>query len=1395
MESETSDTTDSISADLISNVFNKLQDHKPSYLNEFEFSIFQYFGSMAFMWHSVAKFGSTFTTLVIIQYYTVMALTAATFEYNQYGKNSDIMKIMLFFVTFNFGDFKEIPSCTFFLILDCLSFLSILAFVCGWVMTLMKKHIKHYLLFTFYFVGLCFSSIIGFAEANYASKIIAKLITGKIHTYYFQAIYCFISFICHYAIQMFASCTLYQSVFFFYGSFAQFNGMNFVMLQYSTFNIILMVYNFCAETMSDKNLQIVISFIYIVFGLIMLKNGLSTIGFDNFLTYTARTFGCILIMDGMFGFLQLTHFIVDSHLILFVLLWGTVVLWLIFSFDDARKAVNLGQFFKTSNFEKFEVKNDLEYMLFIQIGFREAKASILNGDFIKWGLKKKRADWVYFGLFKFSTILLNTPCYEKDVKAHIDRVPIKTMTQKYILYEHFLTRNYQNTGDVPKDHHSAIAELEGRIAQFQSINQSFAKKISADSDTNFLLLDALGSMRGLISASVKKTKELYPNSPEVLNVYASYKSKIDGDQEAAIKWTNQADRLLSKEIIYANFQHTHCLDLFPKVQTKLLATATFVNPISKAKNISNSRSNYLPISKTVNDSYKALDIFNSRKNILQIVVNLIFFLTFISILVDYFLTYSNSYAIKKRFIRSFNYNSNMSNVIDSISSWLHMPIDMISRNKIRNVTIAQKRAKEYRTNVNNFNDMYKMLEFKTETLQFSSYYSWMTENLFNITSRSGCQIIHDTFFIYLTRFFTMFNNVFPEGITDGFYESEVTPAFVELFQESNYFLTLAIHKARNSTLAYMNEKIRGNHVSLYSSTIFVIVMCIIMMVLPIILHLELKVLTSLFPQNSLKDLSLLRTFLSQYFHSSKFFVAVYDLLIVLIIVISVANIEIVSKIYNNFLQVSLKKLEGIANDELHLNYLSTSLVSLLLSHHTFDILSNPTILSQNLLQSIKFFTSKGKSFDTISYSRINQYSYEFLLNAFHQVKNEKISYNFSQTWSMISNFERNLLPIIIEDINETYTYLFENLRAADVNSFTSIEISSFIIFGILLALFVILNRMKAAIPVIIQMLTYLPENYIATSDKFDILFQNRGQLSHPSETVEKSVLDYVNMPCAIIDLNDDIIITNRVWFNYFDVPINFTIGLPLSQFIVEGKTKYTITEVSHDYRLVVITQLKEDVEFAIKFKSLKHKLRSLQTMMIPKRFVGRRKPGVERLGFIMVAGIIFTPENIEEVNPEEWIEGVKLFENMLNLKCQETGDYDILKNNGRELMVLFGVNEETKPDYLLMSGMFTLVDILRWSIEYNWRGGGINISITVTVSDETEFVFRREKATVMEMFGPAFEKQMLLREKLELNSIVCCAETEKQLRKHKFGFLLDQVDENAYIFNIGNNNHELPQYQ
>ena len=191
-----------------------------------------------------------------------------------------------------------------------------------------------------------------------------------------------------------------------------------------------------------------------------------------------------------------------------------------------------------------------------------------------------------------------------------------------------------------------------------------------------------------------------------------------------------------------------------------------------------------------------------------------------------------------------------------------------------------------------------------------------------------------------------------------------------------------------------------------------------------------------------------------------------------------------------------------------------------------------------------------------------------------------------------------------------------------------------------------------------------------------------------------------------------------------------------------------------------MSEIKEEADAKVELKNTKRDLRLIKSVSIPKRFLDVTE-GTMEVGFLVVAKITLIPASKEDISPEVWASDATQMEQWLTERCQvwSNGNYDILYQSFREITIMFGINEKNLPNLLVLSAMNIAVDLLRWAIEWDWSSGSMNACITISCGKPNKFIFTHNQFTSMESFGPPFEKQMRLRESMELNSIVVCDET------------------------------------
>lgn len=1378
----TSESTDTFSADSIASIFAPMSDYKPSNLTSIEYMLFKYFWCMASSFPNIEIFAAMCLLFIYIQFFAMCCIVSITQEIMIYGKLEECLQFLYFMINLRTYSGEEPPSATFFMVFDFFSFMFSAIVIYGFVQIYKKSYLNAKKSSILFIVGVMFTNIFLYIEANYSADLLSKILTGTIHNLYFQAIFMIVSFIFHFVVNIFAAKTIYTSIFFFSGRYAHFShGANLVLSQILSFVSIIWIYYLTRSIMPLKDTMITMCIMYAIFGVTILYTSLNVVGIHRFVTVSSGVLGCLLIMAAVLGVFQVIHYITSTHLIVFILAWVSVILVVVFTIMDIKRAKYFLKQLKSTNFDMYDIRNERDFLYFIQVGFSEAEDVILDGSFISWGLKKQHEHWVYFGILKFSNLLLKEPKYVKDLFKQISKTVHKTFSQKYSIYEYYMLRNVKNTGDVQPQHHLTLSELEAKIAQYQHLNKAFANKISKDTATDFLMADSLGKMKDRIKSSMKTAKFIYPNSPEVIYLYSIYKGNIRGKTAAQKRLASLAERVKNREILFANFSHNSSLNLFPKVQEKILGNRIHLASSQYDRQKSISSFNIEPTTKTY-QNIQAVSIFQSRKKILLNFVNFMFFILFIMILLGYvfFFTITDKFKEKSTFITDIN--DNFSNVIYSASMWMYLPLLILPDNQVNLIPSTTQRVEKYNKVLGSYKICYKTANIKCQG--FLKKFHWMSENMFNITASPGSKVIHEDLLIYTAHFSTLYSGIFLEN-SSYFPDSPAALSYENLLQSFFSSIIIAIQHTQRSGIEYLSWFTEKHSPKFFAPAIPIMIVCFMIILLPILIWREFKKLIALFPKQEMKEYSLFKAFLSRFFHPFSYYVLMNFVIASIMIIIAIIIPVCILEDYQFFFENLMSNISSLSNDNLQMVHVSNSIISLLLSRPQFENVVNRSILEDNIYESIKFFTNGTHMYEHVYYSRVTQTSYEFVLRILNQFTDHAINFSFTDTSEMINIFEtttsiqvRNNIRKVIKDVR--------NLLVATDSNVASID--QMLTFLLIIFYFILISNfhyIKQSIPVLIKLISYLPDNFISNSEEINRIFQESGQISQAFSRT--NMLDLLNKPAVIIDRNGNIIMANRLWFDYFKSTLPETVGFPIVHFAALNDPMIVVQELNELARIVMVDEIKEEVLLNSKLQKIQSKVSEQRSIIMPKRFINNKKATSEHTGFNICASLTIIPISDEDLNPDEWISDVKDFETMIRNHCNFLKDVDILKSTGRDILLIFGANELSDPRILILEAMILVFDAMRLAIESNWRTSGMNVSAIVTTGLDADFIFHKDKSSLVDITGYAFEKQMILREKCELNSIVFCKQTETFLRRFKCGFHGDQIDDNTFIISLDSN--------
>lgn len=1378
---DTSETTDTLSADLLSTVFISLPDYRPKIFSPYEYGVFKYFWFLISGFQQVTGVTLIYLGIYFIQLFAIVCLVSITYE----QQNEEFMKSFQFFyifLNFRMYDGRELPTTSFFLVYDMISFLTVLLFFYGFFMAYNKKFIGKHLRQIFVIFASDSAALLLNIDANYSSRLVCGIIAGKFAQHYFQAVFITLLFIAHLFIVVLASHTLYTSVYFLSGRFTLFNNANLILHSMVTFSIISYVYNLSATLMDYKNVSILMCIMNGLFGLALFHKSLKGIGMLNILNRICGTYSWTMMLACLLGALQIHGLIKSSEVVIFCIMIGFMVFFILFSVAYHFNSVSI--------FKRLDSPGELsdkDFMLFVQAGFKEGKESVINGDFIVQGLEKQREPWVYFGLIKFAGLLIKEPPYIETLLKNIQQDDKWTLTEKYILFEYIMNKNLKNTGDVPDDMRLVLNELEARIAQFQQVNISFSKKITENDSENFLLVEALATMKDLLFHRMMITKLIFPNSPEVLQLFSIYKSSIEGKDNSARKWKEIAESIQKGKVPFDDFTFIHALNLLPKARSKVLCQAQFekIN-LSSSSSFSNPQLNVKSsfVTKSKNDSKQTINVFNSRKSVLMISITIIFCLTFVAIIIDYSMRYYISHQIREQYLNVISFNTNFTEVIRCGIKWLYLPIEILATSNYSLIPLANQRAVEFEKARIDWS-----LSFKRSILhssnKFNETFIWMKVADISVRSFTPETSFPVDIRMFLTRFIPLYSSIV-DDIEHGYKPSEIN-SFLCLTQCSTKYILRAIMQTQVSSNEYLNYSANRAHPSHYLPPICIFVMLIPLAILPYLIKKEIKTLTKLFPKNEHKDRTLLVSFLKQTFNTSITINTIYYVLLIVFFAISVSIVELVRYMFTTSAHVLETIIDNNTNDLLRLMHWSNSLWSLYMTLLTQYEYVDIKMIKENLEKTISFFGNGTRHPQNVYYSRVRKACYEFLLGVLHQYTNQTIEFNLNETLAMKNLFEHKMMPRMEKLLDNSIELLHDHVEQMDLSMLTTVEIFSFVNILVFVLIAVVFNRLKRSIPALMNLVKYLPETYIANSEQFLQLYQNSSQFSQTHfEFKRTTILDLLTRPCALVDESSIVISTNRMWLSYFDSPLEYTIGHQVNQFTFGKERNITTIDLDDNQKLIIINELKHEAEMRIKLSRMQDRMQVLKSTSIPKRFWHISTTVTERTGFIVFCTLIYSPNFDNDLSPDEWIEDIKTFEKWIESRCSDQ-DVDILRITSRDTVLVFGLNENLSPKDLVLQAMTTMIEIQRLAAEIDWPARGINIFATISCGDFCDFVFIHDKITSLFIFGPAVEKTIDLKEKIELNSIIICKQTMQILQSLKCGFNAEPIDDISYIFSIQSN--------
>lgn len=1374
-ESRSSGSSESLSTELVAKLFNALPDEKPDELPEIEFCLFRLFTQLAAYSREFSLFAIFFFAFSWIQTFACICIIGISL--NIQDESPDFATKVFYFCLHLRPYGTNMLSIPFLIIINIICIFCILLFLT--LLYLMHKRV--YIPFRYRSIIIPFlvdiPRILTITLTMNVSELVFNLISKDSNYNYAQAavmgVYLFLLF----CILFPCSNTMYSSIFYYSGLFQSTASPIF----FHCSNIFLLfTYTVTHSILKESDANYLTASCLILFAvtilLMCLGNFFISISYITFLL----SHSIIQLISGIISIFEIKKSITDYariYLINFYLYIICVVFVYIVLQLVRRKYKK--RFVKAANekdFTKLGKITDLMLLNYLYFGVQECHECVEDNSFLDYAFHEKtRPIWVMFRIYHMLSLIHKAPSKFDELKIQIHQNRQISQRQRYMLFEIEHLNGLRTRTQVPSEVESKMSEFEARLSQYQQLRINFMTEIAHNKEIAFIYLNALSVMKNnMLTNYACSLIERYPNSPEVLRLYAQYLSIVCQNSVGCSRWTTIADDIQKRVIDYADYTHVNILSRHPRIQLSMLAHKAS-NPVVSMFRPRQPSIMFFP---TLNESNNKLNLFGNAPNnqfsakksyadIFDILFAVIFGIFLFAFIICAFV-----YAKEEDddIFGCIQFMGAISDYFNGFCSVMYHPLIIIYNDSalINNSLFSSINNGIYELGWYEFNRNYTNCSEHSET--FRKAFNWVQTDTYLIPSYNISLHIESQLEWIFSRYTNLLQQIFPSG-TEYLSDAVEVSVFLETISESYSLSRPLLTHFLNSFVDFSTEMPKVMLKDVLIMIIPVVVLGIVLIILPPLILIDMKKLIDYFPKpdsDTLSDHHILHLYLKQDFFS---FAHLYAVIIVCVIAEFILTICLSFVIYESSLSTKRNNIRVMSNIFDDLGVLlasSTALQDLLLSQiKTTDFDPNETAIVNEINSCMEYLENLTPS--SINYPPPTQQMLHLLLHMSYMISNTHIFYvtGFAVKYQQV--FQNELVPALIQRNSDFLNEIRHATLIDELRNMNLIILFFFFISLIYIILFYFILKLHYTLQMLIDLLSGLRESSL--------------NLMRSANLKRNNILDLVARPCVLIDRGTRVIMMNQLWLSYFDETFDAVVGRTIGEL---ANTQQFITyEVFGENKLVVMSEIKQESEAKLELKNTKRDLRLLKSVSIPKRFLDVIE-GTEDVGFLVVCKIALIPSSKDDLSPEVWINDATAMEQWLNERCQVCGDYDILYDSFREITILFGVNEKLFPNILVMYAVNIMVDLLRWSIEWEWSSGPMSTCITITCGKPNKFVFTHSTFTTMESFGPPFEKQMKLRENLELNSIVVCDETAFRIKSLKFGFELEECGVGAYIFMIPN---------
>ena len=1345
---------DAQTANILDSIFMSIPDSKPESLTEFDYCAFRYSIGLSKGAKLATPISSVIIALSVVQLMGMFTLAVSFGWTERHPLATRLLNLIYFTMTGNAMDTgtKPGPSLGVIYFCDLATFLIAVVFLYGMFQMHRRETISpmNQAIHVVCVVDIPNFLIVIFTR--HLAKDLVDIMNGLSRFPALTVVSC-ILYVVLFCIRNLVWSTVYCSLFYKSGvlvSFSSYTYLNTAPLLYvalPTFG-----YGLCSAGSTNA----VLIFSYIVAGIVCLYIGSSMTFMNKRTNGLVSVIGVMQLISAILTGITHAGYIDDPQLSFNITFWVSVLIGAVIMLGQGmyhRKYMNRLRICK-GNFERLHIKRPQNFLFYMQEAAYEGIKFVADGSFLIWGLRRWQSSWFLCAVLRYACLIPDCPDLECLLGCLVSLKVGKNRLENFILYEYERVcnlRKVQASLVLMQD----IKTVQRQMRQYEYLMKTFSDCLSNQDTSGYLYAGALMRIRRNMKTYIYGLLVEHPNCVEVLRLYGEFLRDIEKEEWIGTAYADLANSLERGTIRCINFEYLRLTAMFPRLQ----------KAIPEKYSVRTRKSdNYESTMGDSEDPVRAPT--GKQKGGVSVIMNLFVGLFLLAVLIYYIISADFWLEYSAQRLTKLDLEENIEFLVHVFAELSYRSICLLVDPGAFDFTVdyVLYLANELARRADGILEAYNTMTIRSPIL--AEVYKWVKDlNYMSGLDDSNASIRLDlsTSMNHLAERCALYfgNPVPPTTEEQSYYFSYIFSAFV--------FVQDALSKANASNLE-LKKVIADRRISaLLKQMSMWLIFLVILIIIPIILYAQMKKLLKGCTQITTDDVAtgplvalLKRDHPTFCLSITWFYVALLFCVIVILLSHGVAY---------GYYQYITDEVINDAEFSIYVTRQHVALGAMIASVAGFDISPN------NNFQRFKaYMLAIAQSFTVASSAswipvEFSDNVFQIITLGIQQIGTDKLLYDVEKV--------NNMTRIMNETVAMGFHMLLEETWYQEellVQEAAATELALLIIFSIIMSLVVGISGVcLLRLGKTLQMLRMMVNWRVARG------IVKKGEKSE----WRRNILDMMNSVAAcLVSCDGWILMVNQQWCKVFELTVDMIIGKHIQQFItLEEAPEYIKSyDIGDDQSLYVIWMHEEDQNLRKELMKCTEDLKLARETIFPARFIDR-DTGTESIGFVVHCSIYIMPVEFDEASLSSWCTRIEEIERYIIDSCAKYGHVDVSRTSGREITLIYGINEdEPVPEMTLLSCAVQVMELIRELSELDYIKGGADFAAVISLAKHAECVFfRRGNAVVYEMTGKSCWRQTMLRGYVEPNSVVLSRQVVRLLEKTVGSLPVEKLSPDVYI--------------